>query len=321
MSHGKKGGIAKLQHWLETDTGAGFSNTATCIGAAIVLLGALFKIMHWPGASIMLCVGMFTEVALFLMFAIIPPHKVYHWEKVYKGLAVLPDDDPESDLYKIGDNLKVAGGGGGGSGSGSNSAVAEKFDEMITNANIDEEYLKRFGENFKSLSDNIAKLTGVTDIAVATETFAQKTNEVTGKMEQMSTAYSSATEVIAQMSERLKKMGENNAELGDMTDIKAAKSLYVVKTNEASNSLDNVKTGYLEVAESMSAVAKAMKDLDTTFGDTKRYKDEMTQLTESVSAMKENIAAMNKVYMGMLVAMGQHTPVNTESNHALRQAA
>lgn len=313
MGHGKKGGMAKIQHWLETDTGQGFSNTATCVGAAIVLLGALFKIMHWPGASIMLCAGMLTEVALFLMFAIIPPHKTYHWEKVYPGLAVLPDDDPNSDLYKIGENLKNGTSNGNG-GSGSNSAVAEKFDEMITNANIDEEYLKKFGENFKSLSENIAKLSGVTDIAVATETFAQKTTEVTNKMEQMSTAYSTATEVIALMSERLKKMGENNAELADMSDVKAAKEQYVVKTLAASDSLDDVKTGYLEVAETMSAVAKAMKDLDTSFADTKRYKDEMTLLTE-------NLAAMNKVYAGILGAMSQRTPVTMESNQMLKQAA
>ena len=67
MSHGKKGGMAKLQHWLETDTGAGFSNTATCIGAAIVLLGALFKIQHWNGAGLMLTVGLLTEAVIFFL--------------------------------------------------------------------------------------------------------------------------------------------------------------------------------------------------------------------------------------------------------------
>jgi gliding motility-associated protein GldL len=317
MGHGKKGGIAKVQHWLETDSGQGFSNTATCVGAAIVLLGALFKIMHWPGASIMLCAGMFTEVVLFLMFAIIPPHKNYHWEKVYPGLAVLPDDDPNSDLYKIAENLK----NGNDSVESKNSIVAEKFDEMVTKADINEEYLIKFGENFKSLSENISKLNKVTDIAVATETFAQKTNEVTGKIEQMSTAYSNATAVIALMSEKMKKMGENNAEFADVTDVKAAKEQYIEKTKAATNGLDNVNTTYLEVAESMSAVAKAMKDLDASFADTKRYKDEMALLTESVASMKENLAAMNKVYVGMLMAMGQRTNMEMESNHVLKQAA
>lgn len=304
MAHGKAGGFAKVQHWLETDSGQGISNTATCVGAAIVLLGALFKIMHWPGASIMLCAGMFTEVFLFLMFAIIPPHKTYHWEKVYPGLAVLPDDDKDSDLYKIAENLKTGALGGG---NGSNGVIAQKFDEMAAKSNIDEENLKKFGDNFKALSENIAKLNGVTSIASATETFAQRTNEVTGKMEQMSTAYSKATEVISQMSDRLKKMGENNSELADMSDVKAAKDKYVEKTLAASDSLGDVKTGYLEVAESMSAVAKALKDMNTAFNDSKRYKEEMSQLAE-------NLAAMNKVYAGILVAMNQQ--VNT--NHTVR---
>jgi hypothetical protein len=54
--------------------------------------------------------------------------------------------------------------------------------------------------------------------------------------------------------------------------------------------------------------------LDTSFADTKKYKDEMTLLTE-------NLAAMNKVYAGILGAMSQKSPVNLESNHSLRQAA
>ncbi len=56
------------------------------VGASVVLLGALFKILSWPGADEMLMAGMFTEAGIFLFLGLIPPDKDYYWEKLYPGL-------------------------------------------------------------------------------------------------------------------------------------------------------------------------------------------------------------------------------------------
>ena len=56
------------------------------LGAAVVLIGALFKIMSWPGANEALMAGLFTEAGLFLMLGLLPPHKDYYWERLYPGL-------------------------------------------------------------------------------------------------------------------------------------------------------------------------------------------------------------------------------------------
>lgn len=69
------------------------------LGASVVLVGALFKIQSWPGASEMLTAGLLTEAGLFLMLGLLPPHKDYYWEQLYPGLdqagadmsAFLPD--------------------------------------------------------------------------------------------------------------------------------------------------------------------------------------------------------------------------------------
>lgn len=61
-------------------------------GAAVVLVGALFKIQSWPYASEMLMAGLFTEAGLFLMLGILPPHKDYYWEQLYPGLDVAGAD-------------------------------------------------------------------------------------------------------------------------------------------------------------------------------------------------------------------------------------
>lgn len=56
------------------------------VGAAIVLMGALFKLESWPGASLMLTIGLTVEAAIFLFLGIIGPEKDYYWEKLYPGL-------------------------------------------------------------------------------------------------------------------------------------------------------------------------------------------------------------------------------------------
>lgn len=55
-------------------------------GAAIVMIGALFKIQSWEGGSLMLTIGLVTEACLFLLLGILPPDKDYYWEKLYPGL-------------------------------------------------------------------------------------------------------------------------------------------------------------------------------------------------------------------------------------------
>ena len=79
------------------------------VGAAVVLVGALFKIQSWPYASEMLTVGLLVEAGLFLMLGLLGPDKDYYWEKLYPGL-----DSYNSDVQAIAPSALSAGAGGGG---------------------------------------------------------------------------------------------------------------------------------------------------------------------------------------------------------------
>ena len=57
------------------------------VGAAVVLMGALFKLESWPGASLMLTIGLGTEAFIFLFLGLIGPEPDYYWDKLYPGLA------------------------------------------------------------------------------------------------------------------------------------------------------------------------------------------------------------------------------------------
>jgi len=68
---------------------AGFKylkNFVIGVGASIVMLGALYKIMSWEGGDIMITAGLITEAILFFILGVLPPDKDYYWEKLYPGL-------------------------------------------------------------------------------------------------------------------------------------------------------------------------------------------------------------------------------------------
>ena len=98
----------RIAVFLSGEKGQRFFNFAYSIGAAVVIWGALFKILHLPGGNALLSIGMGTEVLMFVLTAFDRPPKEYHWEEVFPVLASKnPDDRPE---FKGGGGSVVIGG-------------------------------------------------------------------------------------------------------------------------------------------------------------------------------------------------------------------
>lgn len=97
-------------------------NLVIGLGAAVVLLGALFKIQSWPYASEMLTLGLCVEAGLFAMLGLLGPDKDYYWEKLYPGL-----DSYGGELE--GGPVKL--GGGNTTDVVSNPRMEEQLDGML----------------------------------------------------------------------------------------------------------------------------------------------------------------------------------------------
>lgn len=82
-----------IERFLHGEKGQRFFNFAYSIGAAIVIWGALFKILHLPGGSLLLCIGMGTEIAMFILTAFDRPPKEYAWEEVFPVLDSRNEED------------------------------------------------------------------------------------------------------------------------------------------------------------------------------------------------------------------------------------
>lgn len=96
------------------------------VGAAIVLVGALFKIQSWPYASEMLTVGLLTEAFLFLMLGLLGPEKDYYWEKLYPGL-----DSYKGNVTPI-DTASLSSGAGSNMPSLNGEVVEQQLGGMLT---------------------------------------------------------------------------------------------------------------------------------------------------------------------------------------------
>ncbi|MEG1617890.1 MAG: gliding motility protein GldL [Bacteroidales bacterium] len=86
-----KGFKNRLEKYFSSEEGQRLLNFAYSFGAAIVILGALFKLIHFPMADLMLCVGMGTEALIFALSAFDKPATSYRWEEVF---PVLKSEDP-----------------------------------------------------------------------------------------------------------------------------------------------------------------------------------------------------------------------------------
>jgi gliding motility-associated protein GldL len=248
-------------------------------GAAVVIVGALFKIMHWPGAGPMLVIGLGTEAVIFIFSAFEPLHQDPNWELVYPELGL-------GHQAELDHNAPARGGRGGGSGSG----VTEHLDKMLEEAKIDSALLERLGDGMRALGENASQLKGVTSAAAATDSYVSSLQAASDKVSNLSEAYERASVSISGMTsstqegesfgEQMQKVSKNLAALNNVYELQLKGS-----------------SSHLEATEKFQAqVTEMMQNLSDSAQDTKLYKENMAMLSK-------NLTDLNSVYGNMLKAM------------------
>ncbi len=163
-------------------------------GAAIVILGAMFKIMHWEGANYMLVIGLTTEAVIFFFSAFEKPATEYDWSLVYPELAT---GDGERSL-----------------------SVTEQLDNALENGGIDSELIARLGEGMRSLSETAGALSGTVDAAGATAKYSEQLNSAAANMESLNALYAVQLENTTAQVERQNDVMEKLATAStDATDL------------------------------------------------------------------------------------------------------
>ena len=249
-------------------------------GGAIVIIGAMFKIQHWPGATIMLIGGLGIEACIFILSAFEPLHEDPNWELVYPELALGHSDALDHEHEE---NIPAKK-------NNSGSGLTEHLDQMLEEANIDNELLTRLGDGMRALGENAAQLQGVTSAAAATDSYISSLQAASDKVSNLSEAYERASVSISGMTsssaegesfgEQMHKVSKNLAALNNVYELQLKGS-----------------SAHLETTEKFqSQVTEMMKNLSDSTEDTKKYKENMAMLSS-------NLTDLNTVYGNMLKAM------------------
>ena len=264
-------------------------NYVYSLGAAVVIAGALFKIMHWPGANFMLIAGMGTEVFVFVVFAIDPTqvHMELDWTLVYPELA-----DGEGEH-------------GGKKDKKNNKSVTQELDGMLEKAKIGPELIESLGSGMRSLSDSTAKLTNLSDASVAANEFSDNMKKASQKIGTLSSAYDKASSSISSSISDLENASSKTSQALDLitNSTQQQASSYSDQLQKVSKSLGSLNNAYelqlqtvTKAGESFQSFEKAMASLGESTDNAKKLKHE-------IASLSENLSALNTVYGGMLTAM------------------
>lgn len=265
--------MKQLAIFAETERGKRIKNLIIGLGASVVLIGALFKLQHYPGASTFLIIGMTTEAFIFALLGVLPPHKDYYWEKIYPELNIAPTEEELERSSIIG-----------------KTSVTEQLDTMLVENNVEPAMIKRLGESLKQLGENINKLSDASVASIATEDYSQKTREATAALADMKVAYASATEAansLASSSTDTKKYHEQVQQVTQ--NLAQLNAIYELELQDTNNHLKTMNKFY-------GNLSQAMDNLTDSITDTNSYKSEISKLSK-------NLSSLNNVYGNMLSAM------------------
>ena len=288
----------------------GYKNFMTKLygwGASVVILGALFKIMHYPGAGVMLMLGMGTEAIIFFFSAFEPLHVEYNWALVYPELALGEDEEVGNEGKKADKKKALAG------------TPTQQLDQMLTEAKIGPELIESLASGMRNLSDNAHKLAGAADATAATDGYvnnlkkaAESVRNLTLQYDKTSKSLDTDSNISAAYLENVQKAANAVGNLANIYEqtTKALKSDtgsyndQLTKLNQNLTSINTIYEMQMKNTESTAKANKSVLDSMNNFADTLNaslanvevYKKEVDQLTK-------NVAKLSGVYGKMVAAM------------------
>jgi DNA repair ATPase RecN len=266
-------------------------------GGAIVIVGAMFKIQHWPGATIMLIGGLGIEAVIFVLSAHEPLHEELDWTLAYPELALGHGDD--DDVHSLPEP---------GESTNPDETVVEQLDNMLAKAKIEPELIESLGSGMRSLSENAGKLGDISSASDATNEYVENLKGASEKVGEMGGVYAEASSAISEKANQLGSAYEKAAaSVEEITASSSSDSNYGEQLDKVSSNLSALNNVYemqikgatdnMKANEQMfTGINELMSNLHSSLDDTRKYKDTMAELTN-------NLESLNTVYGNMLSAM------------------
>ncbi|WGK94774.1 MULTISPECIES: gliding motility protein GldL [Flavobacterium] len=173
-------------------------NFAYGMGAAVVIVGALFKIQHWTGASQLLVIGLLTEAFIFALSAFDKVEDELDWTLVYPELA---GGEAKPKSKKAEDSADA------------NGLLSQKLDAMLKEAKIDGELMASLGNSIKNFESAAKGIAPTVDSLASTKKYSEELTKAAAQMESLNSLYKLQLESASVNAEANKDIAENAAML------------------------------------------------------------------------------------------------------------
>ena len=284
--------------FISSEQGQRFFNFAYSIGAAIVIWGALFKILHLPGGNALLSIGMGTEVLMFILTAFDRPPKEYKWEQVFPVLETEKEEDRPD--FESGGGV-VIGNAGGAILPEVSASQARRAARIPDNIDLSE-------DDTRSLSESIAKMAAASDqlarmaeLTSATQQYLDQMASISAEMQHLRETTASLNTVSDVLLESYRAITENSENItrsskgyvDQMQDLNrnigGLNTIYEIQLKSISSQLDSI--------DRVNCGIKDIRDMyEKSAGQSARY-------CEETEKMARYMQQLNAVYEKMITAM------------------
>jgi gliding motility-associated protein GldL len=224
-------------------------NILVSAAAVPVLLGALFKITHAPGADLWLKIGLYTEAAIFLGYALL-------------YVIAPPPEGPMATATADSDNPAL-----------------KSMDKMLAEADITPTNLKKLGEGFQKLGATVTGISEVGDVVKSTSDFGAKTKEATAAITSMSAAFNNSATTMSSFNNASESAKGFHEQVQVLTkNLGSLNTIYELELKESNNHLKAMNGFYGKMAEASQVMMSSVEDAN-------KAKDQIGTLATNLSKL------------------------------------
>ena len=274
-------------------------------GAAVVMVGALFKLQHWQYSGELLTVGLLTEAFIFFLSAFEPAVDIPEWDKVY------PELREDYELAEL-EELQPKKGG---------------LEKLLGSSELTPDLLDKVGKGLNELSNTARGISDISSATLATDMYVKNLGSASDSMNSFSEinnrandsinksvdslvdSYSTAASQLSDTGKRLSETYDKSAEVisGELQNIGNSSKQYSGNLEKLNKNLDNLNTNFESQLQDTQAQFKSSQKFNEDLSEMNNVLtssvDELKKYKENAEMLNKNLEALNTIYGNMLGAM------------------
>ena len=272
------------------------------IGASIVLLGALFKLQHWPYANIILPIGMLTEVVIFFFSAFEPSVEIPDWSKVYPQLKEAYS--PEEEQYEF-----------------PYASKQTSIENILEKAEISPDLLAKVKKGLQDLSNTASGIADISSATLATDEYVKTLTDASESISTFKDINSRASHSIERSTNDLVRSYDQSSQMLDSS----SKTLAHTFSESSKKINDQLASTGDKLAQSYKSFTESVnKDLIALNDHSKTYSTGLSLVNTSLSALNSSyelhLQNARKLSASSAEAFEGHSKMTTLVTGALEEA-